>query len=74
MENKSKAKYQVGNKASHQITREKNEERSRELQKQKPKGEPQTNGSYKIRQLIIKIMEYIHIFVHPQKIKTAQQK
>ena len=42
--------------------------------KQETKDEPQTNGSYKIRQLIIKIMEYTHIFVHPQKIKTAQQK
>ena len=28
------------------------------------KDEQQTNGSYKIRQIIIKIMKYIHI--HPQ--------
>jgi len=39
------------------------------------KDEPQTNGSYKIRQIIIKIMEYIHIHIHPLvKIKTVQQK
>ena len=29
------------------------------------KDEPQTNGSYKIRQIIIKIMEYMHIHIHP---------
>ena len=34
------------------------------IQKQEPKDEPQTNDSYKIRQIIFKIMEYTHI--HPQ--------
>ena len=32
-------------------------------QKQETKDDLQTNGSYKIRQIIIKIMEYTHI--HP---------
>ena len=37
------------------------------IQKQESKDEPQTNGSYKIRQIIIKIMEYTHtyIYTHP---------
>ena len=35
------------------------------IQKQGTKDEPQTNGSYKIRQRIIKRMEYTHIHVHP---------
>ncbi|MCG5650990.1 hypothetical protein L0P53_13720, partial [Holdemanella sp. DFI.5.21] len=34
-------------------------------QKWETKHEPQTNGSYKIRQIIIKIMEYTHIHIHP---------
>ena len=29
------------------------------------KDEPQTSGSYKIRQIIIKLMEYTHIHIHP---------
>jgi len=33
------------------------------IQKCETKDEPQTNGSYKIRQIIIKIIEYAHI--HP---------
>ena len=33
------------------------------IQKQEPKDEPQTNDSYKIRQIIFKIVEYTHI--HP---------
>ena len=33
-------------------------------QKQETKDELQTNGSYKIRQIIIKIMEYTHIHIH----------
>ena len=33
-------------------------------QKQETKDELQTNGSYKIRQ-IIKIMEYTHMHIHP---------
>ena len=35
------------------------------IQKWKTKDEPQTNGSYKIRQITIKIMEYIHKHIHP---------
>ena len=34
------------------------------IQKQETKDEPQTNGSYKIRQIIIKIMAYIHTRTH----------
>jgi len=34
-------------------------------QNQETKDEPQTNGSHKIRQIIIKIMEYTHIYIHP---------
>ena len=37
----------------------------RNIQKWETKDEPQTNGSYKIRQIIIKIMEYTHIHIHP---------
>ena len=33
--------------------------------KRETKGEPQTNGSYKIRKMIIKIMEYTHTHIHP---------
>ena len=36
-------------------------------QKQETKDEPQTNGSYKIRQIIIKMMEYAqYIYTHKQ--------
>ena len=35
------------------------------IQKQETKDEPQTNGSYKIRQIIIKICN-IHIYTHKQ--------
>ena len=35
------------------------------IQKQETTGEPQTNGGYKIRQIIIKIMEYTHVHIHP---------
>ena len=35
-------------------------------QKQETKDEPQTNCSYKIRQIIFKIMEYTHIHIHPR--------
>ena len=34
------------------------------IQKWEAKDEPQTNGSYKIRQIIIKIMEYTHTHTH----------
>ena len=36
------------------------------IQKQETKDEPQTNDSYKIRQIIIKMMEYTHIPIHPR--------
>ena len=36
------------------------------IQKRETKDELQTNGSYKIRQIIIKIMEYTHIHIHPR--------
>ena len=36
-----------------------------DIKKRETKDEPQTNGSYKIRQIIIKIMEYTHIRIHP---------
>ena len=48
------------------------------IPKWETKDEPQTNCSYKIRQIIIKILEYTHI--HPwayspmSKVKTVQQK
>ena len=32
--------------------------------KQETKDEPQTRGSYKIRQIIIKIMDYTHVHIH----------
>ena len=35
------------------------------IQKQEAKDEPQTNDSYKIRQIITTIMEYTHIHIHP---------
>ena len=35
------------------------------IPKQETKDEPQTNGSYKIRQKTIKLMEYTHIPTHP---------
>ena len=35
------------------------------IPKQETKDEPQTSGSYKIRQIIIKIMEYTHIHIYP---------
>ena len=34
------------------------------IQKRKTEDELQKNGIYKIRQIIIKIMEYIHIHIH----------
>ena len=45
------------------------------IQKRETKDEPQTNASYKIRQIITTIMEYTHIHIHPEsKVKTVQQK
>ena len=46
------------------------------IQKQETKDEPQTNGSYKIRQIMLKIVEYIHIHAYTliSKAKRAQEK
>ena len=35
------------------------------IQKWETKDEPQMNGGYKIKEIIIKIMEYTHIHIHP---------
>ena len=35
------------------------------IKRQETKDEPQTNGSYKIREIIIKIMEYTQIHIYP---------
>ena len=44
-------------------------------QKWETKDEPQTNGGYKIRKMILKIMEYTHMYIQPlREIKTVQQK
>ena len=53
---------------------------NRNIQKWETKDELQTNDSYKIRQLIIKIMEYTHIYIYtheqsqksPTKIKYSR--
>ena len=43
-------------------------------QKRESKDEPQTNGSYKIRQIIIKMMEYAqYIYTHEQS-QNGRQK
>ena len=48
------------------------------IQKGETKDEPQTNGSYKLRQIIIKTMEYTHTHIYTyapmSKVKTVQQK
>ena len=44
------------------------------VQKQETKDESQINGSYKIRQIIIKIMVYTHIYKPMRKMKTVQQR
>ena len=36
------------------------------IQNQETKDEPQTNSSFKIRQIIVKIMEYAYIYTHEQ--------
>ena len=42
------------------------------IQKRETKDEPQTNGNYKIRQTVIKVMVYS--YTPMSKVKTAQQK
>ena len=44
------------------------------IQNQEITDEPQTNGTYKIRQIVIKIMEYTFTYAPMSKVKTAQQK
>ena len=44
------------------------------IQKWETKDEPQTNGSYKTRQIIIKVMECTHTYIPMSKVKTVQQK
>ena len=44
------------------------------IQKGETKDEPQTNGSYKIRQIIIKIMEYTHIHIYPKQNQNSSAK
>ena len=38
----------------------------KKIQKQETKDESQTNVRYNIRQIIIKMMEYTHIYAHEQ--------
>jgi len=35
------------------------------IQKSETKYEPQTKCSYKIKKIVIKVMEYTHIHIHP---------
>ena len=50
------------------------------IQNREITGEPQTNGTYKIRQIVIKIMEYTHLYIYiqeksqnsPKKIKYSR--
>ena len=42
------------------------------IQKRETKDEPETIGSYKIKQIIIKIMEYTYTSM--SKVKTVHQK
>ena len=44
------------------------------IQKQESKDEPQTNGSYKIRQIIIKVMEYTHNIYTPEQSQNCPTK
>ena len=44
------------------------------IQKRKAKDEPQTNGSYKIIQIIIKIMEYTHNIYIPEQSQNCSTK
>ena len=43
-------------------------------QKWETKSEPQTNGSYKIRQIIIKVMEYTHNIYTPEQSQNCPTK
>ena len=41
--------------------------------KRETKDEPQTNGSYKIREIIIKIMEHAHTHIHIHPLAKPKQ-
>jgi len=43
-------------------------------QKQETEDKPQTNGKYKIRQIITKTKENIHMYTHTHQTKTVQRK
>ena len=43
-------------------------------QRRETKDEPQTNGSYKIRQIIIKIIEYTHIHLTHEQSQNSPTK
>ena len=43
-------------------------------QKQETKDELQTNGSYKIRQIVIKIMKHTHIHIHHEQTQNSPPK
>ena len=47
--------------------------RLKQISKRETKDEPQTNSSHEIRQIIIKLMEYTHMYISISKVKTAQQ-
>ena len=44
------------------------------IQKWETKDESQTNGNYKIRQIIITTMEYTHIHIYPQAKRKQSNK
>jgi len=46
----------------------------RNIQTGETKDEPQTNGSYKIMQIIFKLMKYTHIHMHPCARSTRSNK
>ena len=43
------------------------------IQRRETKDESQTNGSYKIKEIIIKIMEYTHTYTPMSKVKTVNK-
>ena len=43
-------------------------------QKQEIEDKPQTNGKYKIRQIITKTKEHTHMYTHTNPTKTVQRK
>ena len=43
------------------------------IQDQETKDEPQTNGSYKFKEIIIKIMEHAHTHIHIHPLAKPKQ-